>query len=265
MEDHTQHHSGHPPVNDPHSSSPASATTVTKHPHSHHEVHGGQDEHAVHSHGQRAGHSTAMFKNRFWLILALSVPVVYFSPMVGHILGYTPLAFPGSTWIPSVLGTVIFLYGGQPFLKGGWQELKNRQPGMMLLIAMAITVAFAASWVTTLGIGGFDLEFWWELALLVAIMLLGHWIEMRALGSAQGALDALAALLPDEADRITADGTETVPVSELREGDIVLVRSGARMPADGTVVDGQAEFDESMITGESKTVPRAVGDSVVAA
>jgi P-type Cu2+ transporter len=222
------------------------------------------DDHAVHTHGQHAGHSTAMFKNRFWLTLALSVPVVYFSPMVGHILGYMAPMFPGSTWIPPVLGTVIFLYGGQPFLKGGLQELKDRRPGMMLLIAMAISVAFVASWVTSLGLGGFDLDFWWELALLVAIMLLGHWIEMRALGSAQGALDALAALLPDEAERITDNGTETVPVSELQPADLVLVRSGARMPADGTVVDGQAEFDESMITGESKTVLRGVGDTVVA-
>ncbi|RAX44420.1 heavy metal translocating P-type ATPase [Arthrobacter sp. AQ5-06] len=248
---------------------PGQATAVASPPADHaghaHQQHGGHDDdHAVHSHGQHAGHSTAMFKNKFWLTLVLSVPVVYFSPMVGHLLGYMPPAFPGSTWIPAVLGTVIFLYGGQPFLKGGLQELKTRSPGMMLLIAMAITVAFAASWVTSLGIGGFDLDFWWELALLVAIMLLGHWIEMRALGSAQGALDALAALLPDEADRITDAGTETVPVSELREGDTVLVRSGARMPADGTVVDGQAEFDESMITGESKTVPRAPGDKVVA-
>ncbi|WP_406636542.1 copper-translocating P-type ATPase [Pseudarthrobacter quantipunctorum] len=222
------------------------------------------DDHTVHTHGQHAGHSTAMFKNRFWLTLALSVPVVYFSLMVGHILGYMAPMFPGSTWIPPVLGTVIFLYGGQPFLKGGLQELKDRRPGMMLLIAMAITVAFAASWVTSLGIGGFDLDFWWELALLVAIMLLGHWIEMRALGSAQGALDALAALLPDEAERITGTGTETVPVSELQPDDLVLVRSGARMPADGTVVEGQAEVDESMITGESKTVPRGPGDAVVA-
>ncbi|WP_163167440.1 heavy metal translocating P-type ATPase [Arthrobacter sp. Alg241-R88] len=222
------------------------------------------DDHAVHTLGQHAGHSTAMFKNRFWLTLALSVPVVYFSPMVGHILGYMAPMFPGSTWIPPVLGTVIFLYGGQPFLKGGLQELKDRRPGMMLLIAMAISVAFVASWVTSLGLGGFDLDFWWELALLVAIMLLGHWIEMRALGSAQGALDALAALLPDEAERITDNGTETVPVSELQPADLVLVRSGARMPADGTVVDGQAEFDESMITGESKTVLRGVGDTVVA-
>ncbi|MGO4234604.1 heavy metal translocating P-type ATPase [Pseudarthrobacter sp. YAF2] len=232
--------------------------------HAHHGAPAGDDDHAVHTHGQHAGHSTAMFKNRFWLTLALSVPVVYFSPMMGHLLGYMPPEFPGAAWIPPVLGTVIFLYGGQPFLKGGLQELKDRTPGMMLLIAMAITVAFAASWVTSLGIGGFDLDFWWELALLVAIMLLGHWIEMRALGSAQGALDALAALLPDEAERITDGGTETVPVSDLAPGDLVLVRPGARMPADGAVLDGQAEFDESMITGESKTVTRGPGDPVVA-
>ena len=270
MENHHDHqggedHAGHQPPQPV----PGQATAVASPPadhagHAHQQHDTPDDDHAGHSHGQHAGHSTAMFKNRFWLTLVLSVPVVYFSPMVGHLLGFMPPVFPGSSWIPAVLGTVIFLYGGQPFLKGGLQELKTRSPGMMLLIAMAITVAFVASWVTSLGIGGFDLDFWWELALLVAIMLLGHWIEMRALGSAQGALDALAALLPDEADRITDAGTETVPVSELREGDIVLVRSGARMPADGTVVDGQAEFDESMITGESKTVPRAPGDNVVA-
>jgi Cu2+-exporting ATPase len=231
----------------------------------HHQAQPGRDdEHLVHSHGQHAGHSVAMFKNRFWLTLALAVPVVLFSPMFGHLLGYVPPAFPGSAWIPPVLGTVIFFYGGQPFLKGGLDELKSRKPAMMLLIAMAISVAFVASWVTSLGIGGFDLDFWWELALLVAIMLLGHWIEMRALGSARGALDALAALLPDEADRITAAGTETVKASELVAGDTVLVRSGARMPADGVVADGQAEFDESMITGESKTVLRSPGDKVVA-
>ncbi|MET1021484.1 MAG: heavy metal translocating P-type ATPase [Arthrobacter sp.] len=222
------------------------------------------DQHLVYSHGQHAGHSVAMFRNKFWLTLGLAVPVIFFSPMFGQLLGYEPPAFPGSAWIPPVLGTVIFFYGGQPFLKGGLNELKTRKPGMMLLIAMAITVAFTASWVTTLGIGGFDLDFWWELALLVDIMLLGHWLEMRALGSAQGALDALAALLPDEAERVTGSGTETVGVSALRSGDIILVRSGGRMPADGTVLEGQAEFDESMITGESRTVPRSPGDPVTA-
>ncbi|PVZ60250.1 heavy metal translocating P-type ATPase [Arthrobacter sp. H-02-3] len=222
------------------------------------------DSHMVHSQGQHAGHSVAMFRDRFWLSLALAVPVVFFSPMFADLLGYEPPVFPGSAWIPPVFGTAIFIYGGRPFLKGGLSELRTRKPGMMLLIAMAISVAFIASWVTSLGLGGFDLDFWWELALLVPIMLLGHWIEMRALGSAQGALDALAALLPDEAERVTGAGTETVSVSELRAGDTILVRPGGRMPADGTVSDGQAEFDESMITGESKTVLRAPGDPVVA-
>ncbi|MET3708219.1 Cu2+-exporting ATPase [Arthrobacter sp. UYEF6] len=244
---------------------PRSGPAVAHAPDAHTGHAGGMDdEHMVHTQGQHAGHSVAMFKKRFWVTLALSVPVVFFSPMFGGLLGYAPPAFPGSVWIPPVLGTVIFFYGGQPFLKGGLEELKSRKPAMMLLIAMAISVAFVASWVTSLGIGGFDLDFWWELALLVAIMLLGHWMEMRALGSARGALDALAALLPDEADRITAEGTETVKVSELVAGDTVLVRSGARMPADGTIVDGQAEFDESMITGESRTVLRSPGDKVVA-
>lgn len=223
------------------------------------------DEHIVHTHGQHAGHSTAMFRSRFWLSLALSVPVVFFSPMFAMLLGYSIPQLPGAAWIPPVLGTVIFLYGGSPFLKGGAAELKSRKPGMMLLIAMAITVAFAASWVTTLGVGGFELDFWWELALLIVIMLLGHWMEMRALGSARGALDALAALLPDVADRVNDDGSvATVPVGTLAAGDAVLVRSGARVPADGRIIDGEAEFDESMITGESRTVRRGAGDTVVA-
>ena len=266
MTEHTQHNS-HSPVRD---SEPDHAHHAGHSPemhggqHKQHHGHGPDDDHMVHSHGQHAGHSTAMFKDRFWLTLALSVPVVFFSPMFAHLLGYMPPEFPGSAWIPPALGTVIFFYGGMPFLEGGLSELKTRKPGMMLLIAMAISVAFIASWATSLRIGNFDLDFWWELALLVAIMLLGHWIEMRALGSAQGALDALAALLPDEAERVTPNGTETVPVTDLAPGDVVLVRSGARMPADGTIVEGQAEFDESMITGESKTVARGPGDPVVA-
>ncbi|MFF2242986.1 heavy metal translocating P-type ATPase [Arthrobacter sp. NPDC058130] len=227
-----------------------------------------RDDHVVHSHGQHAGHSVAMFRDRFWLTVVLAVPVVFFSPMFAELLGYQPPVFPGSAWIPPVFGTAIFIYGGQPFIRGGLNELRTRKPGMMLLIAMAISVAFIASWVTSLGLGGFDLDFWWELALLVPIMLLGHWLEMRALGSAQGALDALAALLPDEAERVTGTGTgtgtETVSVSLLRAGDTILVRPGGRMPADGTVSDGRAEFDESMITGESRTVLRSPGDPVVA-
>ncbi len=231
-------------------------------PHGH--AHSAADEKQVHSHGEHAGHSTAMFKNRFWVSLALTIPVVVFSPMVAHLLGYHLPEFPGSTWIAPILGTVIFAYGGVPFLKGGWRELKTRQPGMMLLISLAITVAFVASWVTTLGIGGFELDFWWELALLVTIMLLGHWMEMRALGAASSALDALAELLPSEAERVTDDGTVVVPIAELAVDDVVLVRAGARVPADGTIVDGAAEFDESMITGESQPVARGEGERVVA-
>ena len=222
------------------------------------------EDHQVHGHGEHAGHSTAMFRERFWWSLILSIPVVIFSPMVAHLLGYPLPAFPGSTWVPPVLDTIIFVYGGTPFLKGGWKEVKSRQPGMMLLIAMAITVAFVASWVTTLGLGGFDLDFWWELALLVTIMLLGHWLEMRALGGASSALDALAALLPDEAEKVIDGTTRTVDISELVVGDVVLVRAGARVPADGTIIDGAAEFDEGMITGESRPVFRNTGDKVVA-
>nr|WP_255405802.1 heavy metal translocating P-type ATPase [Sinomonas sp. R1AF57] len=230
------------------------------------QLHAGHgDPHAVHTHGEHAGHSVAMFRDRFWLTLGLSLVVVYFSGMFWRLFGATPPMFPGSEWIGPVLGTVIFFYGGLPFLKGGLSEARTRKPGMMLLIAMAITVAFAASWATSLGIGGFDLDFWWELALLVTIMLLGHWLEMRALGASRGALEALAALLPDEAERVSDTGeTETVPASELSVGDLVLVRAGGRLPADGRIEEGTAELDESMITGESKTVARGPGDTVVA-
>ncbi|HJE51494.1 MAG TPA: heavy metal translocating P-type ATPase [Tessaracoccus flavescens] len=247
--------------------------------HPQHQEHGshGPDQHSGHNanqqhaddgghqnHDEHAGHSTAMFKNRFWLSLLLSIPVVVLSPMVADLLGYTLPTFPGSTCIPPVLGTIIFFYGGMPFLKGGIDELKRKQPGMMLLIAMAITVAFVASWVTTLGIGNLHLDFWWELALLVVVMLLGHWMEMRALSAASSALDALAEMLPDDAERVTDHGTETVSLSDLAVEDVVLVRSGARVPADGTIVSGSAHFDESMITGESQPVRRSEGERVVA-
>ena len=273
----TPHHFG-----DHHGDYPAPETDHTHHPddarHEHHadaDTHGQamhhghphsvlDEDHQVHGHGEHAGHSTAMFRERFWWSLILSIPVVIFSPMVAHLLGYPLPAFPGSTWVPPVLDTIIFVYGGTPFLKGGWKEVKSRQPGMMLLIAMAITVAFVASWVTTLGLGGFDLDFWWELALLVTIMLLGHWLEMRALGGASSALDALAALLPDEAEKVIDGTTRTVDISELVVGDVVLVRAGARVPADGTILEGAAEFDEGMITGESRPVFRDTGDRVVA-
>ena len=219
----------------------------------HHAGHGGQGGHADHA---------AQFRDRFWLSLALTVPVVVYSEMVQDWLGFTPPRFPGSTWVAPVLGTVVFLYGGRVFLEGGLAEARARQPGMMLLISLAILVGFGASAASALGL--FDLEFWWELALLIVIMLLGHWLEMRALGQAAGALDALAALLPDQAERVGGGGIETVPVAELAVGDLVLVRPGGRVPADGVVAEGSAELDESMITGESRPVARGPGGRVVA-
>ena len=222
-------------------------------------------EHAGHGgggHGKHAGHHVEMFRRRFWISLLLAIPVVATSHMVMGWFGYD-LDFAGMEWVGPVLGSVIFFWAGWPFLEGGWREIKQRRPGMMLLIAMAITVAYVASMATSLD--AFDLDFWWELALLVTIMLLGHWQEMKALGQAQDALAALAALLPDEAERIGADGVvEVIAIEELGPGDVVLVRSGARVPADGEIVDGSAELDESMITGESKPVAKGVGERVVA-
>ncbi|MCK9871770.1 heavy metal translocating P-type ATPase [Nocardiopsis dassonvillei] len=204
-----------------------------------------------------------MFRTRFWWSLLLSVPVVLTSHMISGWLGYqVPSAL---TWVPPVLGTVVYLYGGWPFLSGVVGELRERRPGMMTLVAMAITVAFGSSMLATFGVVGMELDFWWELVLLVVVMLLGHWLEMRALGQASGALEALAALLPDRAERVGADGgIEEVGLADLRTGDTVLVRSGGRVPADGTVVGGGAAMDESMITGESRTVTRSEGDRVVA-
>ncbi|MEU7919338.1 heavy metal translocating P-type ATPase [Micromonospora zamorensis] len=203
-----------------------------------------------------------MFRRKFWLSLVLTVPIVATSHMVMDWFGYR-LDFPGADWVGPVLGTVVFVYGGWPFLQGAVRELRERAPGMMLLIAMAITVAYVASAATALG--AFDLDFWWELAALVTIMLLGHWQEMKAIGQAQGALSALAALLPDDAERFDGDGRpEGVRVSDLRVGDVVLVRPGGRVPADGRITDGRAELDESMITGESRPVGREYGDRVVA-
>ncbi|MEN3614733.1 HAD-IC family P-type ATPase [Plantactinospora sp. ZYX-F-223] len=194
--------------------------------------------------------------------LALTAPIVLTSHMVMDWFGYS-LDFPGMSLVGPVLGSVVFLYGGWPFLVGGLHELRDRTPGMMLLISMAITVAYVASLATSLG--AFDLDFWWELAALVTIMLLGHWQEMKAIGQARGALAALAALLPDEAERVDADGgVHRVPLTGLGVGDVVLVRPGARVPADGRVLDGTAELDESMITGESRPVSRTAGDRVVA-
>ena len=227
---------------------------------SHHDHGHGQGE--AHGHDQHAGHGESMFRDRFWLSLAFTLLVVFFSDMVQEWFGYRAPEFPGSEWVAPVLGTAVFIYGGAPFIRGAIAEIRARQPGMMLLIGMAITVAFGASVATTFGL--LQLDFWWELAALVTVMLLGHWMEMRAIGQAQGAVAALAELLPDQAERVTDDGTEQVAVSELQVGDVVLVRPGGRIPADGEIVAGAAELDESMITGESRPVARAEGERVVA-
>jgi Cu2+-exporting ATPase len=218
------------------------------------------DAHAAHD--KHAGHSVAMFRDRFWLSLVLTLPILLWSEDLQMWLGYAAPVFPGSDWIAPVLGTIVFVYGGLVFLRGAVGELRARQPGMMTLISLAIVVAFVTSWAGTLGL--FEVEIWWELATLITIMLLGHWLEMRSIAQARGALAALAELLPDTAERVSGAGTETVALADLRAGDVVLVRPGARVPADGVVADGSADVDESMITGESRAVGKAPGDAVVA-
>jgi len=203
-----------------------------------------------------------MFRDKFWLSFALTVPVVFWSKDVQHWLGYTAPSFPGSGLIAPILGTIVFVYGGLVFIRGAWSELADRKPGMMTLISLAITVAFGTSLAATFGL--FEVEVWWELATLITIMVLGHWLEMRAISQARGALNALAALLPDTAERVSGAETKTVPLSELHSGDIVLVRPGTRVPADGTVVEGAADVDESMITGESRTVSKEPASKVIA-
>ncbi len=205
-----------------------------------------------------------MFRRLFWIMLALAIPTVLLNGMFADLLGYSLPDIPGVEWVSPVLGTVIYVWGGRPFLTGSVDELRARKPGMMLLIGMAITVAFVASLGASLGLFSHELDFWWELALLVVIMLLGHWLEMRSLAQTTSALDSLAALLPDEAERVEGDEIVTVAPADLRLGDVVVVRPGGRVPADGEVVDGGADVDESMITGESKPVLRTVGDHVVA-
>ena len=212
-------------------------------------------------HDKHAGHDPEMFRRRFWISLLLTVPLVVTSETVMEWFNYE-LDFPGMSWLGPVLGSVVFWWGGWPFLAGGVMEIRDRQPGMMLLITMAITVAYVASMATTFE--WLDLEFWWELAALVTIMLLGHWQEMKAIGQARGALAALAELLPDEAEVVDGDEVRSVSIADLRLGDLVLVRSGGRVPADGVIIDGEAELDESMITGESRPVAKGAGDRVVA-
>ncbi|HJR64055.1 MAG TPA: heavy metal translocating P-type ATPase [Gemmatimonadaceae bacterium] len=219
-----------------------------------------RDAHAAHD--KHAGHSVAMFRDRFWLSFALTVPTLIWGHMLQNALGYTAPRFPGAMYIPAVFGTAVFLYGGAPFIRGAVRELRDRLPGMMTLIALAISVAFVFSAAVTLGFPGMPL--WEELATLVTIMLLGHWIEMRSITQAQGALRELVKLLPNTATRIVGEHTEEVPITELREGDIVLVRPGASIPADGLVLQGTSDVNESMLTGESRPVEKSAGAKVIA-
>jgi Cu2+-exporting ATPase len=264
-------HQGHtmPPEHAQHESS---SKVMQNSSHNMLEMHAGHEQHASHEEGhEHAGHQMAhadhigheqMFRQRFWVSLILTVPVLLFSSGFQELLGFTLPTFPGSQWIAPAFSLAIFIYGGLPFLRLAGPEIKNRQPGMMTLISLAISIAFLYSF-ATLFIPG-QMDFFWELATLIDIMLLGHWIEMRSIRQASGALNALAKLMPDTAERIgESDTIEFVPVQDLQKGDLVLVRPGANIPADGVVVEGESAVNEAMLTGESKPVSKKKGSSVL--
>lgn len=213
-------------------------------------------------HDKHAGHSVAMFKDRFWLSLLLTLPVLAYSEMIQHWLNFTPPGFPGSVYVPFIFSTVIFFYGGTVFIKSAWGELKARLPGMMTLISLAIVTAYTYSVATQFAIEGEG--FFWELATLVTIMLLGHWLEMASVAKAESALDAISKLLPDKAEKLVNGKPQQTLVSELKIGDQVLIRPGSSVPVDGVVTEGRSSVDESAITGESNPVSKAINDEVVA-
>jgi P-type Cu2+ transporter len=225
--------------------------------------HGVHGEHTGMPAGEHAAHSVADFRRRFWISLALTVPVILLSPNLPFLGASSMVSFPGADWVLLGLSTVIYLYGGRPFLVGLVSELRQRRPGMMTLVAVSITVAYVYSVATVLGVEG--MPFFWELATLVDIMLLGHWIEMRSVGEASKALEELARLMPSVAHRLVDAGgrTEDVELEKLSVGDRVLVRSAEKIPADGRVIDGSSAVDESMLTGESLPVSKKVGDGVI--
>jgi len=240
-------------------------TSTTEHAHTQHENHqhtapGAGDTPDAHS--QHAGHDPQAFKRKFWLSLWLTIPTVVFSMGLQDILGLPGPRFPYSDYIPAVFGLVVFIYGGQVFVRGAVTELRDKRPGMMTLVALAIVVAFGYSLAVTLGFPGMD--FWWELSSLITIMLLGHWIEMSAVMGAQNALGELAKLIPDEADRLRGKRETRVPVSQLVVGDLVLVRPGAAIPVDGDVIEGESAVNEALITGESTSVSKSIGSHVIA-
>lgn len=225
--------------------------------------HSGHEMHAEnHGHDQHAGHMVEMFRDKFWWSVVLTVPTVVWSPTIQDLLHFQAPTFPGSRYIPAVFGTILFFYGGTVFLQGAVREIKDRLPGMMTLISLAIVVAFGFSLAVTFGVQGMDL--WWELSTLITIMILGHWIEMRSVAQAQGALQELAKLVPDTAVRLVGDKPEEVPVADLQEGDIILLRPGSSVPADGVVVDGTSAVNEALITGESRPLEKKPDDKVIA-
>jgi P-type Cu2+ transporter len=239
--------------------------------HNHHQHKQGEQkeehhDHGSHDHGshdKHEGHSPEMFRDKFWLSFILTIPVVFWSDHIQQLLGYSAPTFPGSDWIPPALGTAIFFYGGWVFIRGALHELHDRLPGMMTLISLAISVAFIFSWIVQFGILDAS-ALWWELATLVTIMLLGHWIEMRSIDQARGALQELAKLLPDTATRIKNGEEEKVSVDDLNDGDLILVRPGENIPADGVVKKGSSDINQAMITGESRPLKKGEGDEVIA-
>lgn len=264
---------GHPPAHPPAHAEPepephGRGPKAPPHHHDHAGAEGAAGAPGAHAgHDAHAGHSVAMFRDRFWVSLALTIPTLVWGHMLPNAVGFHPPALPGARWIPPLFGTLVFLYGGRPFLDGAVRELRARLPGMMTLIALAITVAFLFSAAVTLGFRGMPL--WEELATLVTIMVLGHWIEMRSISQAQGALNELAKLLPGRATRLTVDPQgaeheEEVALEALRRGDRVLVRPGQSIPADGEVASGESDVNEAVLTGESRPVRKRQGDRVIA-
>jgi P-type Cu2+ transporter len=248
VDPHEHHHHGEQPAK------PGYPQHPEKDPHGSHRGHDDHDKHA--------GHSVEMFRSKFWISLALTIPAVIWGHMLPHLAGYAPPAFAGSEWIAPIFGTIVFFYGGWVFLLGAWRELKDRLPGMMTLISLAITVAFLFSVAVTMGYPGMPL--WEEVATLITIMLLGHWIEMKSIMRAQGALQELAKLLPRTAVKVEGERTREVSLEELQNGDIVLIRPGSSIPADGIVESGTSNVNESMVTGESRPVQKEPGSKVVA-
>src|SRR5579885_2044477 len=214
-------------------------------------------------HGGHAAHSEAMFERSFWIALILTIPVLFYSDLIQALLHYQAPSFPGSMWLIPILSSIIYWYCGWVFLSGAFSELRVGRPGMMTLVALAISTAYFYSLAITFRLLN-GMPFYWELATLVTIMLLGHWLEMRAVGNAQNALQELAKLLPDTAERIVNGSVEHVAVSDLKVGDRVLVRPGARVPGAGKVAEGESQINESMITGESRPVTKHPGDEVIA-